>query len=68
MDTGQGNMAAFYFHKWSTFVVMYVGYTLIVLNRKSFTFAMPAIMNDLHLNKDDLGKYEAVNILEKFRI
>ncbi|KAK2146144.1 hypothetical protein LSH36_629g01017 [Paralvinella palmiformis] len=55
MDTGQGNMAAFYFHKWSTFVVMYVGYTLIVLNRKSFTFAMPAIMNDLHLNKDDLG-------------
>ena len=35
---------------------MYVGYTLAVFNRKCFSFAMPAIMQSLHLDKDQLGK------------
>ena len=57
METQSGSTAKFYFHKWTTFAAMYVGYTLIVLDRKSFSFALPAIMNDLNLDKDDLGKY-----------
>jgi len=43
-------------YKWLTFVSMYVGYTLIVFNRKSFTFALPAIIASLSLDKDDAGK------------
>jgi len=43
-------------YKWLTFVSMYVGYTLVVFNRKSFTFALPAIMASISLGKDDAGK------------
>jgi len=43
-------------YKWLTFVSMYVGYTLIVFNRKSFTFAMPAIIASVGLDKDDAGE------------
>jgi len=35
---------------------MYVGYTLVVFNRKSFTFAMPAIIASVGLDKDDAGE------------
>ena len=53
----EGMMAGrFVFHKWSTFLVMYVGYTLTILNRKAFSFALPAIVKDLALDKDDLGE------------
>jgi len=43
-------------YKWLTFVSMYVGYTFIVFNRKSFTFAMPAIIASINLDKDDAGE------------
>jgi len=43
-------------YKWLTFVSMYVGYTLVVFNRKSFTFALPAIMASVSLDKDDAGE------------
>ena len=43
-------------YKWLTFVSMYVGYTLVVFNRKSFTFAMPAIIASVGLDKDDAGE------------
>ena len=43
-------------YKWLTFVSMYVGYTLIVFNRKSFTFALPAIIASIRLDKDDAGE------------
>jgi len=43
-------------YKWLTFVSMYVGYTLIVFNRKSFTFALPAIIASISLDKDDAGE------------
>ena len=42
--------------KWGTFASMYVGYTLVVLNRKSFSFALPAIMTEGKLDKGDLGQ------------
>jgi len=43
-------------YKWLTFVSMYVGYTLVVFNRKSFTFSMPAIIASVSLDKDDAGE------------
>lgn len=45
----------FHFYKWSTFVSMYIGYTVNMLSRKSFSFALPAIIQD-GLDKDDLGE------------
>ncbi len=34
---------------------MFVGYALFYLTRKSFTFAMPGMIQDLHLDKAQLG-------------
>ena len=34
---------------------MYIGYVFYYFTRKSFTFAMPALMQDLHLGKAELG-------------
>ncbi|ESN98136.1 hypothetical protein HELRODRAFT_185876 [Helobdella robusta] len=41
--------------KWSSFAGMYVGYTLAIFNRKCFSFALPAIMISLHLDKNEAG-------------
>lgn len=38
-----------------TFYAMYVGYAFYYLTRKSFTFALPALQNDLGLDKFELG-------------
>lgn len=38
------------------FMAMYVGYTLYYFNRKTFSFVMPSIMEEIDLDKDDLGK------------
>jgi len=53
MGETTGSLAVY---KWLTFVSMYVGYTLIVFNRKSFTFALPAIIASVNLDKDDAGR------------
>lgn len=37
------------------FIGMYVGYIFYYFSRKSFTFAMPALMKDLGFDKSDLG-------------
>ncbi|XP_075765803.1 glucose-6-phosphate exchanger SLC37A4 isoform X2 [Pelodiscus sinensis] len=37
------------------FTAMFVGYTLYYFNRKTFSFVMPAIMEEIELDKDDLG-------------
>jgi phosphoglycerate transporter family protein len=37
------------------FYGMYIGYIFYYFTRKSFTFAMPAMMNDLGFDKSDLG-------------
>lgn len=41
--------------RWRIFLGMYVGYTFYYFTRKSFTFAMPAMMQDLGFDKSDLG-------------
>lgn len=41
--------------RWRTFYGMYTGYVFYYFTRKSFTFAMPALMQDLGFSKGDLG-------------
>ena len=37
------------------FYSMYIGYVFFYFTRKSYTFAMPALMQDLGFDKSDLG-------------
>ncbi|NGX48274.1 MAG: Membrane sensor protein UhpC [Chlamydiae bacterium] len=41
--------------RWRTFYGMYIGYIFYYFSRKSFTFAMPALMDDLGFSKGELG-------------
>lgn len=41
--------------RWRIFCGMYAGYVFYYFTRKSFTFAMPALMQDLGLELSDLG-------------
>ncbi|XP_039185695.1 glucose-6-phosphate exchanger SLC37A4 isoform X3 [Crotalus tigris] len=43
------------YHRFVIFTAMYVGYTLYYFNRKTFSFVMPSIMEEVQLDKDDLG-------------
>uniref|UniRef100_A0A8D0GA26 Solute carrier family 37 member 4 n=1 Tax=Sphenodon punctatus TaxID=8508 RepID=A0A8D0GA26_SPHPU len=37
------------------FSAMFLGYTLYYFNRKTFSFVMPSVMEEISLDKDDLG-------------
>ncbi|XP_062341742.1 glucose-6-phosphate exchanger SLC37A4b [Osmerus eperlanus] len=37
------------------FFSMFIGYSLYYLNRKTFSFVMPSVMEEIELDKDDLG-------------
>lgn len=41
--------------RWRTFYGMYIGYIFYYFSRKSFTFAMPALVDDLGFDKASLG-------------
>lgn len=41
--------------RWRTFYTMYMGYAFFYLSRKSFTFAMPLMIQNLGFTKADLG-------------
>ncbi len=41
--------------RWRVFYSMYVGYVFYYFTRKSYTFAMPSLMQDLGFDKGDLG-------------
>jgi len=41
--------------RWRTFYGMYVGYIFYYFSRKSFTFAMPSLIQDLGFSKGELG-------------
>lgn len=38
------------------FLCMFTGYFLYFFNRKTFSFVMPSVMEEIDLDKDDLGK------------
>lgn len=46
---------AFTHWRWRVFYSMFIGYALYYFTRFSFTFAMPALMKDLGLDKGQLG-------------
>ncbi|XP_036380662.1 glucose-6-phosphate exchanger SLC37A4b [Megalops cyprinoides] len=43
------------YYRVSIFLAMFVGYTLYYFNRKTFSFVMPSVMEEVELDKEDLG-------------
>uniref|UniRef100_A0A8C1N2R5 Solute carrier family 37 member 4a n=1 Tax=Cyprinus carpio TaxID=7962 RepID=A0A8C1N2R5_CYPCA len=43
------------YYRATIFLAMFVGYTLYYFNRKTFSFVMPSVMQEITLDKDDLG-------------
>ena len=50
------------YHYWRIriFYSMFVGYALYYISRKSFTFAMPGLVADLHFDKSSLGLLSSI--------
>ncbi|XP_067827065.1 glucose-6-phosphate exchanger SLC37A4-like isoform X2 [Heptranchias perlo] len=48
-------MASYGYYRATIFTAMFVGYTFYYFNRKTFSFVMPSIMEEVTLEKDDLG-------------
>ncbi|XP_032446343.1 glucose-6-phosphate exchanger SLC37A4a [Xiphophorus hellerii] len=47
--------ASYGYYRTTIFLAMFVGYTLYYFNRKTFSFVMPSVMQEIKLDKDDLG-------------
>lgn len=45
------------YYRTTIFLAMFVGYTLYYFNRKTFSFVMPSVMQEITLDKDDLGEH-----------
>lgn len=43
------------YYRATIFTAMFVGYTLYYFNRKTFSFVMPSLVQEIPLDKDDLG-------------
>ncbi|XP_061660280.1 glucose-6-phosphate exchanger SLC37A4b isoform X2 [Syngnathoides biaculeatus] len=43
------------YYRVTIFFSMFTGYMLYVFNRKTFSFVMPSVMDEIKLDKDDLG-------------
>ncbi|CAH2319600.1 glucose-6-phosphate exchanger SLC37A4 isoform X1 [Pelobates cultripes] len=52
---GQGQGQGYGYYRTVIFTAMFVGYTLYYFNRKTFSFVMPSVMEEIKLDKDDLG-------------
>lgn len=48
--------ASYGYYRSTIFLAMFVGYTLYYFNRKTFSFVMPSVMQEVKLDKDDLGR------------
>lgn len=55
MQDAEEVKARYKYWRWRIFYGMYIGYIFYYFTRKSFTFAMPALMQDLGLQISDLG-------------
>jgi len=49
------NRSNFKYWRWRTFYSIFFGYIFYYLTRKSFTFAMPALISDMGFDKSELG-------------
>jgi MFS transporter, OPA family, sugar phosphate sensor protein UhpC len=54
-DDSERVKAQYKYWRMRIFLGMYIGYIFYYITRKSFTFAMPAMINDLGFDKSDLG-------------
>ncbi|KAF3841445.1 hypothetical protein F7725_007307 [Dissostichus mawsoni] len=43
------------YYRATIFPCMFIGYALFFFNRKTFSFVMPSVMEEIQLDKDDLG-------------
>eukprot|EP00066_Takifugu_rubripes_P026461 XP_011615727.1 PREDICTED: glucose-6-phosphate translocase-like [Takifugu rubripes] len=43
------------YYRAAIFLCMFTGYALYFFNRKTFSFVMPSVMEEIELDKDDLG-------------
>ncbi|XP_049599613.1 glucose-6-phosphate exchanger SLC37A4 [Syngnathus scovelli] len=43
------------YYRVTIFIAMFTGYMLYFFNRKTFSFVMPSMMEEIELDKDDLG-------------
>lgn len=48
------------YHRVAIFTCMFVGYALYFFNRKTFSFVMPSVMEEIELDKEDLGETAAM--------
>jgi MFS transporter, OPA family, sugar phosphate sensor protein UhpC len=55
IEDSQEVKSQYKYWRWRIFYGMYIGYFFYYFTRKSFTFAMPALMQDLGLQISDLG-------------
>lgn len=46
-------------HRAAIFTCMFLGYALYFLNRKTFSFVMPSVMEEVELDKEALGETPA---------
>lgn len=47
--------ASYGYYRGTIFLCMFVGYMFYYFNRKSFSFVMPSLMQEMKMDKDDLG-------------
>uniref|UniRef100_A0A096M876 Glucose-6-phosphate translocase-like n=1 Tax=Poecilia formosa TaxID=48698 RepID=A0A096M876_POEFO len=47
--------AGYGYYRVVIFLCMFTGYSLYFFNRKTFSFVMPSVMEEIELDKDDLG-------------
>lgn len=44
------------YYRLPIFLCMFTGYALYFFNRKTFSFVMPSVMEEIELDKEDLGE------------
>lgn len=52
--------AGYGYYRAAIFFSMFIGYSLYFFNRKTFSFVMPSVMEEIKLDKDDLGETKAL--------
>lgn len=48
--------AGYGYYRTVIFISMFVGYMLYYFNRKTFSFLMPSVMEEIDLDKEELGE------------
>ena len=49
------NFRRYHIIRWMVYITLFLGYSSYYFSRKSYTFAIPALIQDLNLKKNELG-------------